>query len=316
MDISEVKNSLWVEKYRPRKIADCILPKGIKDVFQGIVDSGDIPNLLLAGPPGTGKTTIAMALCNELDVDVMKINASDDNGIDVLRTRLKSFAGTVSLSAGKKKVIILDEADYLTNSAQPALRGIIEEFSHNCRFILTCNFKTKIISPLHSRCKVVDFVIKKDDKLGLMSQLMKRVFEILDAEKVAYDKPAVAEFIKKHFPDNRRILNELQGYSHSGKIDTGILSTFKNEEIAKLMDALKKKEFKEVRAWVVENVDSDVEALYTAIYENMYDYVAPNSIPEFVILVHDYMYKSAFAMNKEINLVAFLTMVMAEIEMK
>lgn len=314
--MNQIKNTLWCERYRPQKVQDCILPKGIKDVFQGIVDSGDIPNLLLSGSPGTGKTTVAMALCNELGVDVLKINASDDNGIDTLRTKLKSFAGTASLVGNKKKVIILDEADYLTNSAQPALRGIIEEFSNNCRFILTCNFKNKIISPLHSRCKVVDFVIKKDDKVQLMAQLMKRVFEILDAEKVSYEKQAVAEFIKKHFPDNRRILNELQGYSMSGNIDMSILSSFKNDELTKLVAALKNKDFKEMRSWVAENIDTDVEALYTAIYESMYDFVSPNSIPEFVILVHDYMYKSSFVMNKEINLVAFLTIVMAEIEFK
>lgn len=314
--MNQIKNTLWCERYRPQKVQDCILPKGIKDVFQGIVDSGDIPNLLLSGSPGTGKTTVAMALCNELGVDVLKINASDDNGIDTLRTKLKSFAGTASLVGNKKKVIILDEADYLTNSAQPALRGIIEEFSNNCRFILTCNFKNKIISPLHSRCKVVDFFIKKDDKVQLMAQLMKRVFEILDAEKVSYEKQAVAEFIKKHFPDNRRILNELQGYSMSGNIDMSILSSFKNDELTKLVAALKNKDFKEMRSWVAENIDTDVEALYTAIYESMYDFVSPNSIPEFVILVHDYMYKSSFVMNKEINLVAFLTIVMAEIEFK
>lgn len=310
-----IKNTLFVEKYRPQKIQDCILPKATKDIFEGIVKSGDIPNLLLAGSPGTGKTTVAMALCNEMNLDVLKINASDENGIDTLRTKLKNFAGTVSLNGGKK-VVILDEADYLTNAAQPALRGIIEEFSHNCRFILTCNFKNKIIAPLHSRCKVIDFTIKKDDKLTLMSQLMKRVIEILDTEGITYDQKVVAEFIKKHFPDNRRILNELQSYAKSGSIDTGILSSFKNEEISKLMEILKKKEFKNMREWVAENSDSDIDALYTAIYENMYEHVSPDSIPEFVVLVHEYMYKSAFVMNKEINLVAFLTMVMAQIGLK
>lgn len=310
-----IKNTLFVEKYRPQTIQECILPKTTKDIFQGIVKSGDIPNLLLAGSPGTGKTTVAMALCAEMGLDYLKINASDENGIDTLRTKLKSFAGTVSLNGGKK-VVILDEADYLTNAAQPALRGIIEEFSHNCRFILTCNFKNKIIAPLHSRCKVVDFTIKKEDKVALMSQLMKRVIEILDAEQIKYDQKAVAEFIKKHFPDNRRILNEVQSYAKGGSIDSGILTSFKNEEISKLMEILKKKEFKAMREWVVENSDSDINALYTAIYDNMYEHVQSDSIPEFVVLVHEYMYKSAFVMNKEINLVAFLTMVMAQIGLK
>lgn len=313
--MNDMMNELWVEKYRPKKIEDCILPKAMKNIFKGIVESGEMPNLLLAGSAGTGKTTVAMAMCEELGLDVLKINASDENGIDTLRNKLKGFAGTVSMTGGKK-VILLDEADYLTNSAQPALRGIIEDYSHNCRFILTCNYKNKIIAPLHSRCKVIDFVIKKDEKMELMAQLMQRVFEILKNENVKFDQKAVAEFIKKHFPDNRRVLNELQSYSKTGSIDSGILSSFKNEEIAKLMKTLKEKKFKDMREWVVENADSDIDALYTAIYENMYEHIENESIPEFVVLLHDYMHKSAFVMNKEINLVAFLTMMMAQIGMK
>lgn len=313
--MDSVKNSLFVEKYRPKKIDECILPENIKTIFNNIVKTKDIPNLLLAGSPGTGKTTVAMALCDELDIEYMKINASDENGIDTLRTKLKNYASTVSFN-GNKKVVILDEADYLTWQAQPALRGIIEEYSHNCRFILTCNFKSRIISPIHSRCKVVDFIIKPEEKMKLMAELMKRVFEILDNEKITYDKKTVAEVIKKYFPDNRRILGELQSYGASGKIDSGILASVKNESIEKLMNSIKNKKFSDMRAWVVENSDNDIDEIYTSIYENMREYISDSSIPEFVVLLHDYMFKSATVMNKEINLVAFLTMVMAQIEMK
>jgi len=307
---------LWVEKYRPAKIQDCILPKGIKDTFEQIVKGGELHNMLLTGTAGLGKTTVAKALCNELDLDYILINGSEESGIDTLRTKIKNFASTVSLQGGLK-VVILDEADYLNpQSTQPALRGFIEEFSGNCRFILTCNFKNRIIEPLHSRCSVIEFNISKKDTPPLLAQFMKRVTHILDIEGVQYEKPVLAELIMKFAPDWRRVLNELQRYSTSGTIDSGILVSLTDVSINNLMSSLKSKNFKGMRQWVVDNTDVDNPTLIRSIYDNMSDYVLPQSIPQLVLLLAEYQYKDAFVADHELNMVACLTEVMANVEFK
>lgn len=307
---------LWVEKYRPAKIQDCILPDGIKTTFEQIVKGGELHNMLLTGTAGLGKTTVAKALCNELDLDYILINGSEESGIDTLRTKIKNFASTVSLQGGLK-VVILDEADYLNpQSTQPALRGFIEEFSGNCRFILTCNFKNRIIEPLHSRCAVIEFNISKKDTPPLLAQFMKRTTHILDNEGVSYDKPVLAELIMKFAPDWRRVLNELQRYSGSGTIDTGILVSLNDVSISNLMTALKNKNFKTMRQWVVDNMDVDNPTLIRNIYDNMSDYVLPQSIPQLVLILAEYQYKNAFVADHELNMVACLTEVMANVEFK
>jgi len=308
---------LWVEKYRPTTIAECILPDEIKSTFQEFVDNKEIPNLLLAGSAGSGKTTVARALCNELDADYMLINGSEESGIDVLRNKIKNFASTVSLSGGLK-VVILDEADYLNpNSTQPALRGFIEEFSANCRFILTCNFKNRLIDPIHSRTSVVDFQVSKKDQPSLMGQFMNRLISILDTEDVQIENKAIlAEMIKKHFPDYRRMLNELQRHSASGIIDAGVLSQISNANIDSLIGFLKNKQFTEMRKWVALNIDNDPLSIIRKIYDGMYDFLKPESIPQTVLILADYQYKSAFAADQEINLVSCLTEIMMESEFK
>lgn len=310
------KNFLWVEKYRPSKIEDCILPKSIKTTFEDIVKGGELHNMLLTGTAGLGKTTVAKALCNELDLDYILINGSEESGIDTLRTKIKNFASTVSLQGGLK-VVILDEADYLNpQSTQPALRGFIEEFSGNCRFILTCNFKNRIIEPLHSRCSVIEFNISKKDTPPLLAEFMKRVTNILDLEGVRYEKPVLAELIMKFAPDWRRVLNELQRYSSSGVIDTGILVSLSDVSISNLMGALKSKNFKSMRQWVVDNTDVDNPTLIRNIYDNMSDYVLPQSIPQLVLILAEYQYKNAFVADHELNMVACLTEVMANVQFK
>lgn len=305
---------LFCEKYRPQTVDDCILPAHIKKKFKEFVKSGQIPNLLLSGGPGIGKTTIAKALCRELDMEFYFLNASAEGDIDTLRTKLTSFAGTTSIM-GKQKVIILDEADYMTQFAQPAFRGFVEEYSSNCRFILTANFKDKIIEPIHSRMTCIDFSISKKEKEVLMSQFFKRVMHILETENVKVENPAViAEVIKKHFPDFRRILNELQGYGPV--IDTGILSVFKNESLTAVVRMVKDKDFKAMRQWVVENIDNDPLYIYRMIYDNMYEYIEGNSIPEFVMILHSYMRDYSIVADKEINLVAFFTECMATLSFK
>ena len=308
---------LWVEKYRPTTIAECILPDEIKSTFQEFVDNKEIPNLLLAGSAGSGKTTVARALCNELDADYMLINGSEESGIDVLRNKIKNFASTVSLSGGLK-VVILDEADYLNpNSTQPALRGFIEEFSANCRFILTCNFKNRLIDPIHSRTSVVDFQVSKKDQPSLMGQFMNRLISILDTEDVQIENKAIlAEMIKKHFPDYRRMLNELQRHSASGIIDAGVLSQISNANIDSLIGFLKNKQFTEMRKWVALNIDNVPLSIIRKIYDGMYDFLKPESIPQTVLILADYQYKSAFAADQEINLVSCLTEIMMESEFK
>lgn len=305
---------LWVEKYRPRKLDECILPAEQKKVFDEMLSKGEIQNMLLCGGAGMGKTTIARALCEELGTDYIIINGSEESGIDVLRSKIKQFASTVSFS-GKTKVVILDEADYLNpNSTQPALRAFIEEFSANCRFIFTCNFKNRVIQPLHSRCAVIEFKIAKADKPKIASLFFQRVIEILKHEKVETDPKVVAKVIEKHFPDYRRILNELQRYSSSGKIDEGILVNMGEVNMKELTLALKEKDWKRMRSWVVNNIDNDPQTLFRKFYDTLADDVV--QVPQLVLLLADYQYKSAFCADQEINLVACLTEIMASVQFK
>jgi DNA polymerase III delta prime subunit len=310
------EHMLWVEKFRPNKISDCILPESIKKTFQEFVDQGKIPHLLIAGSAGVGKTTIAKALCQEVGCDYIIINGSDENGIDVLRGKIKNYASSVSLTGGRK-VIIIDEADYLNpNSLQPALRNAMEEFSINCSFIFTCNYKNRIIEPLHSRCSVIDVKINKEDKQKLMTQFFKRVCWILDEEKITYSKEVVAQVVAKYFPDNRRVLNELQRYSMSGTIDAGLLSQVSDVQITPLVKGLKEKSFADVRKWLIDNLDNDSQTIYRKLYDNMYDILKPNSIPQLVLLIGKYQYQTAFVVDHEINLMAFFTEMMVELEFK
>ena len=305
---------IWVEKYRPRKIDDCILPESQKDYFRQMVAKGEIQNMLLCGTAGTGKTTIARALCEELQTDYMIINGSEESGIDVLRTKIKQFASTVSFS-GNTKVVILDEADYLNpNSTQPALRGFIEEFAGNCRFILTCNFKNRIIPPLHSRCAVIEFKIPNAEKQKIASQFFNRVVNILVNENIEFDKKVIAKVVEKHFPDFRRTLNELQRYSQSGCIDEGILVSVSEANMKDLVTAIKDKDWKKMRAWVVNNLDNDPVSLFRKIYDTFIPMT--NQVPQLVLTIADYQYKSAFVADQEINLVACLTEIMASVELK
>ena len=310
-----MNNTLWVEKFRPKEIEDCILPTEIKTTFQSIVDSGEIPNLLLTGSPGIGKTTVAKALCNQLDCDSIMINGSDEGRmIDTLRTTVVNYASTVSLSGGKK-VIIIDEADYMNkDSVQPALRGVIEEFSKNCRFIFTCNFKNRIIPALHSRCSVVDFVISKDSKPTVAMEMMENVKWILNEEKVKFDEKVLADLIMKYFPDFRRVINELQKYSLNGVIDDGILKLSSDENFNELFVALKGKNFSGMRKWVAQNIDNDHVRLYRQIYDTLNKRFEKRSIPQAVLTIADYSYKSAFVADQEVNMVACLTELMLECE--
>lgn len=305
---------LWVEKYRPHRIDDCILPTEMKETFRQFVAKGEIANMLLCGGAGMGKTTIARALCEELGCDYIVINASMERNIDTLRNEIKGFASTVSF-VGKTKVIILDEADYLNpNSTQPALRGFIEEFSKNCRFIFTCNYKNKIIPALHSRTTVIEFKIARDDKQKTASQFFNRVINILVNENITFDKAVVAKLIEKHFPDYRRILNELQRYSVSGNIDEGILVNLADINTKELTDALRDKDWKKMRQWVVNNIDSDPSTIFRKLYDNLADQV--ETVPQLILLLADYQYKAAFVADAEINLVACLTEIMAAVKFK
>ena len=302
---------LWVEKYRPKKIAQCFLPHELKHYFVSMVERGEIQNMLLNGPSGSGKTTVARALCEELNSDYILINGSEESGIDVLRTKIKQFASTVSFS-GNTKVVILDEADYLNpNSTQPALRGFIEEFANNCRFIFTCNYKNRIIQPLHSRCAVIDFKIPKDEKPKLAALFYKRVVDILSSENIESNPKVVAKVVEKYFPDFRRALNELQRYSQSGFIDEGILVNISDVNIAELVTALKDKDWKAMRMWVVNNLDNDPQSIFRKIYDGLVPLT--NQVPQLVLTIADYQYKSAFVSDQEINLVACLTEIMASV---
>jgi DNA polymerase III delta prime subunit len=306
---------LWVEKYRPQTVEDCILPENIKATFQEFVNRKEIPNLLLSGTAGVGKTTIAKALCNEVGCDYIIINGSDESGIDVLRNKIKNYASSMSLSGGRK-VVIIDEADYLNaNSTQPALRGAIEEFSSNCSFIFTCNFKNRIIDPIHSRCTVIDFKIN-GQKAKMAAQFFKRVEWILQEEGVTYDKQVVAAVITKHFPDNRRVINELQRYAASGTIDKGILASVSDVQMTELVKSLSDKDFTSVRKWVTNNLDNDATRIFRTIYDTLYEKLSPNSVPQLVLILAKYQYQAAFVADHEINLLAAMTEIMVECEFK
>ena len=314
--MTEVKEYLWVEKYRPKTIDECILPESIKSTFKSMVESGESQNLLLSGSAGCGKTTIAKALCNELDTDNIIINCSEDGNIDTLRTKIRNFASTVSLS-GAKKIVILDEFDYSNaQSTQPALRGFIEEFSNNCRFILTCNFKNRIIEPLHSRCTTINFSVPKKEKPKMASQFMERVKYVLDKEGIPYEEKVIAELIMKHFPDFRRVLNELQRYSIAGSIDVGILTQIGEIHIKDLVEHMKSKDFTSARKWAVDNLDNSPSELFRKVYDGLYDHLSPSSIPQAVLILAEYQYKSAFVADQEINLVACIVELMMGCEYK
>ena len=310
---------LWVEKYRPRKISECILTEDLKTTFQKFLLQKELPNLLLSGTAGTGKTTVARALCEELGVDYIIINGSDEGRqIDTLRNKIKNFASTVSLTeTASHKVVILDEADYMNpESVQPALRNFIETFYKNCRFIFTCNYKNKILPALHSRCTVIDFAIANGQKVKTATQLLNRLCNILTEEKIEFDKKVLAELIQKHFPDFRRTINELQRYSVRGKIDSGILFSITEADTKQLVAILKEKRFNDMRKWVIQNLDKEPSSLFSTVYEILYKNLQPQSIPQAVLVIAGYQYKSAFVADQEINMVACLTEVMANCKFK
>ena len=306
---------LWVEKYRPKTIEECILPDSIKATFQEYVNKKQIPNLLLSGTAGVGKTTIARALCEEVGCDYIIINGSDESGIDTFRTKIKNYASSISFSGGRK-VIIIDEADYLNpNSTQPALRGAIEEFSSNCSFIFTCNYKNRIIEPIHSRCSVIDFRLS-NNKAKIAALFFKRVEYILRLENIEFSKEVVAAVVTKHFPDNRRILNEIQRYSISGSIDKGLLGNTGEIQIKELIKALREKDFGSCRKWVTQNLDNDASQIFRSLYDNLYDLLTASSVPQLVLILARYQYQSAFVSDLEINITACLTEIMIDCEFK
>lgn len=307
---------LWVEKYRPQTIEECILPDSMKNTFREFIDSGELPNFLFAGSAGVGKTTVAKALCNEVGAEYLFINGSEESGIDILRNKIKGFASTVSLT-GAKKVVILDEADYLNpNSTQPALRGFIEEFSNNCRFIFTCNFKNRIIEPLHSRCSVVEFKVDGKEKEQIAAKFYKRIQKILEGEGIEYSNQVVADLIIKYFPDYRRVLNELQRYSVSGVIDAGLLVNLGEESYTELVKNLKAKNFTEVRKWIGKNSDIESTELFRHLYDKAVDYADQQSIPQLVLILAEYQYRAAFVADHEINIMAALTEIMSQLKWK
>ena len=314
--MTKPENFLWTERYRPQTIEDCILPDSLKKTFKEFIDSGELPNFLFCGGAGVGKTTVAKALCNEIGAEYLFINGSEESGIDILRNKIKNFASSVSLT-DSKKVVILDEADYLNaNSTQPALRGFIEEFSNNCRFIFTCNFKNRIIEPLHSRCAVVEFKVEGSEKQKIAAKFFKRVVGLLKEEGVDYDQAVVAELITKHFPDYRRVLNELQRYSVSGKIDAGLLVNLGEESYVELVKNLKSKNFTEVRKWVGKNSDVESTELFRQLYDKAVDYLEQGSIPQMVLILAEYQYRAAFVADREINTMAALTEMMSQLKFK
>jgi DNA polymerase III delta prime subunit len=307
---------LWVEKYRPKTVDDCILPSELKKSFSEFVKDKHIPNLILSGSAGTGKTTIAKAMVEEIGSTWMLINGSEESGIDVLRTKIKNFASTVSLEGGRK-YIILDEADYLNpQSTQPALRGFMEEFHKNCGFILTCNYKNRLIEPLQSRCSNIDFTIRNGERVKLAESFFKRVQDILGQEQIKFEPKAIAELINKYFPDWRRCLNELQRYSTSGQIDAGILVNLSSENIKELVSFMKAKEFTNVRKWIVNNLDNDPSRIFRTIYNSLYDNLDHSTIPHAVVIIADYQYKSAFVADQEINMLACMTELMSQVKFK
>jgi len=313
----KIKDSfLWVEKYRPQRIEDCILPPSLNKTFTEMVNSGELQNLLLSGGPGCGKTTVAKAICDELDMDWILINCSEDGNIDTLRTKIRDFASTMTLTGGKKAVI-LDEFDYSNpSSMQPALRGFIEEFANNCRFIMTCNFKNRIIDPLKSRCTNIDFKLSKEDKNYISGKFLNRLKFILDNESIKYDEKVLVKLIVKYGTDFRRIINELQRYSVSGEIDSGILLEVGDVNIQKLFESMKNKNFTEIRKWAFDNLDNDSTMIYHKIYESCANYFASTSIPQAILIIADYQYKAAFVADQEVNLTACMVQLMLECEFK
>jgi DNA polymerase III delta prime subunit len=311
-----MQHFLWVEKYRPTDITACVLPDRIEQTFNDIITAGQVPNMILTGSAGCGKTTVARALCKQMGLDMLFINASDESGIDTLRVKIRNFASTVSLGGGNK-IVVLDEADYLNpSSTQPALRGFMEEFAANCRFILTCNFKNRIIEPLHSRCTVVDFKIAPKERPTIASKFLKRATEILDAEGVEYNERVVAELIMRNFPDFRKTLNELQRYSSSGKIDAGVLAATGDIGMENLVKGLKNRSFTEIRKWVVDNGDKDTTHIFRRLYDGLQDHLTPDSIPQAVLILGEYQYKAAFAADHEINMTACLISIAADCTFK
>ena len=314
--MSNDEEFLWSQKYRPKKVVDCVLPERLKKVFQDYVNNKSIPNLMLTGTAGVGKTTVAIAMCEEVGLSYMFINSSEERGIDTLRTKIKNYASTMSFS-GTKKVIILDEADYITPDAQAALRGLIEEFSSNCTFIFTCNFKSRLIDAIHSRCSVVDFTLKPDEKPRMAAQFFTKVCIILNKENITYDKQALIKIVEKFFPDYRRTLNELQRYASGGVIDASVVSLMSDiRNLNNLIKNLKDKNFSEMRKWVAQNSDIDPARMYRKIYDGLYDYLKPESIPQAVVIIAKYQYQAAFVADQEINLVACLTEIMVDCEVK
>ncbi len=312
--MSDINNLLWVEKYRPKTLSDCILPIDLNTVLNGMVKEGSIPNMMLYGKAGTGKTTVARAIAHDIDADSIIINCSEENGIDTLRTKIRSYCSTVSLNGGLK-VVILDEFDYANaQSIQPALRGAIEEFAKNCRFIMTCNYKSRIIDPLHSRCTGLDFTIPSSEKAQIATNILKRIEHILTTENIPYEKPVLVNLIKKHFPDIRRIINELQRYASSGKIDVGILAQGSTESYKELIGYMKQKDFAACRKWVVQNIDLNTAEFFKRLYSELYTALKNNSIPQAILIIANYQYKSAFAADQEINTMALIVEIMMECE--
>ena len=310
-----MEHLLWTEKYRPQTIEDCILPKRLKEVFQQYASQKQIPNLLLTGSAGVGKTTVAKALCQEVGCDYLVINGSDESGIDTFRVKIKNYASSMSFTGGRK-VIIIDEADYLNpNSTQPALRSAIEEFASNCSFIFTCNYKNRIIEPLHSRMAVIEFGLKNGEKMKMATEFLKKTEFILQTEKIEFDKKVVAELVTKHFPDFRRVINELQRYSQLGKIDVGVLAQVADVSITEIVKYIKDKDFGAVRKWVATN-EIDPTTFFRKLYDNLYDFLKPHSIPQVILILADYQYKQAFVVDQEINTVACLIQIMAEGDFK
>ena len=313
----EREDFLWVEKYRPDKVVDCILPSDLEETFSEYVDKGSVPNLILTGGPGTGKTTAARALCKETQTDYLMVNGSDEGrNIDTVRTTLTQFCSSVSMT-GNRKAIIMDEADYMNpDSVQPALRGFIERFGNNVSFLFTCNYPNRIIAPIHSRCAVFDFIIPLNEKPKIAEQYLKLCESILEREEIEFDRKVLVQLIMKHFPDFRRMLNELQRYASSGKIDVGILTTLEEINVGELVDSLRGKKFSDMRKWANSNMDSDVVRIYRKLYDSLNNYLKQQSIPQAVLIIADYQYKSAFVADQEINLVACLTEIMVECEFK
>ncbi len=312
--MTDINNLLWVEKYRPKTLSDCILPVDLSVVFNGMIKEGTIPNMMLYGKAGTGKTTVARAIANDIGADSIIINCSEENGIDTLRTKIRNYCSTVSLNGGLK-VVILDEFDYANpNSIQPALRGAIEEFAKNCRFIMTCNYKNRIIDALHSRCTVIDFTIPAAEKAQLATGILKRMEHILTNEKVQYETPVLVNLIKKHFPDIRRTLNELQRYSSSGRIDVGILAQGSCDSYKELLGYMKAKDFASCRKWTMQNIDLNTTEFFRKLYNELYNVLKPNSIPQAILIIAEYQYKASFAADQEINTMAMIVQIMMDCE--